>query len=87
MSILFAQLARKHRGGALLVLRFLIPMVAVTSIAISLVTIPTAFSASTSTTAIMEVYMVAVRRRRLREGWRCNRQAQPCRGNTLLIVR
>jgi hypothetical protein len=57
MSILFAQLARKHRGGALLVLRFPIPMLAVTSTAISLVTIPTASSASTSTTAIMEVHM------------------------------
>jgi hypothetical protein len=59
MYILFAQLARKHRGGALLVLRFSIPMVAVTTTAISLVSIPTASSASTSTTAIMEVYMVA----------------------------
>jgi hypothetical protein len=87
MSILFAQLARKHLGGALLVLLFPIPMVAVTSTAISLVTISTASSASTSTTAIMEVYMVAVRRRRLREGWRCNRQAQPCHGNTPLIAR
>jgi hypothetical protein len=38
-------------------------------------------------TAILEVYMVAVRRKRLGEGWRCNKQAQPCRDNTLLVAR